>query len=83
MAFVVKDYGSGALGDVTEISSTVNSYARVTAINATSVTIDTATQVTGTATFTAGAKILLHVSATTSSSYKTYLGNWLLANVTA
>lgn len=83
MAFVVKDYGNGSLGDVDSVSSTINSYARVTAVTSSTITIDTSTQITGAATFTVGAKILLHVSATTSSSYKTYLGCWMLANITA
>ncbi len=82
MAFVVKDYGSGKLGNVTSVSTTVNSYARVTAATATTVTINTTTQITGDATFTAGAKVLLHVAATTSSSYKTYLGCYLLTTIT-
>lgn len=83
MAFVVKDYGNGSLGDVDSVSSTINSYARVTAVTSSTITINTSTQITGAATFTVGAKILLHVSATTSSSYKTYLGCWMLANITA
>lgn len=83
MALQIDDYGSGALGDATQVISTVNSYARVTAISATSITINTANQTTGTATFKVNAKILLHVSAATGKDYKKYLGKWLIANVTA
>ena len=83
MALVVKDYGNGSLGDVSSVTSTINSYARVTAVTSSTITINTSTQITGAADFTVGAKILLHVSATTSSSYKTYLGCWMLANITA
>ncbi|MBR2520350.1 MAG: hypothetical protein IKE46_11295, partial [Selenomonadaceae bacterium] len=83
MALVVKDYGNGSLGDVSSVTSTINSYARVTAVTSSTITINTSTQITGAAAFTVGAKILLHVSATTSSSYKTYLGCWMLANITA
>ena len=82
MAFVIKNYGSGKLGDVSEVSATVNSYARVTAISATTITINTTTKIDGTATFVSGAKVLIHVSATTSSSYKTYLGCYLLTTIT-
>ena len=81
MAFKISDYGSGALGTVTTVSGTLNSSARVTAVTATSITINTSTQTTGTATFTVGAKVMIHVSATTSSSYKTYLGRYMLANI--
>lgn len=82
MAFKVADYGNGALGDVTSVTETINSYARVTAVSGKVVTIKSDTVVEGTATFAVGAKVLLHVSSTTSSSYKTYLGKYLLANVT-
>ena len=85
MSFIVKSYGDGSLGDVSEITSSVNSYAAVTAITANSITIDAATKITGTADFTVGAKILIHVSATTgsTSALKIYLGKWCVATVTA
>lgn len=76
-------YGSGALGDVTEVTSTVNSYARVTAVEPDSITIDTTAKIDGAATFSPGAMILIHVSATTSTSFKARLGRWLLATITA
>ena len=76
-------YGNGSLGDVTEVSTTINSYAKVTALNSTSITIADADKYSGSVDFAVGEKILLHVSASTGTSYKTYLGNWLLANITA
>ena len=85
MALIVKSYGNGSLGDVSTVTSTVNSCAAVSAITENSITIDAASKITGTADFTVNAKILLHVSATTGSTtaLKTYLGNWLVATVTA
>ena len=80
MALQLKDYGNGSLGDVTSVTTTINSYARVTAVSANTVTINADTQIEGDAKFEVGAKVLLHVSA--SSGQKTYLGKYLLANVT-
>lgn len=74
-------FGSGALGDVTELDSTVNSYANVTAVTPTSITVNDTTKITGLATFDVGTLILLHVSAT-SANKKEFLGNWLLATIT-
>lgn len=82
MAFEIKNYGNGSLGDVTEVTETVNSYARVTSISPTTITINPTTKIDGVATFEAGAKILIHVSASTASTYKTFLGAYLLATVT-
>jgi len=81
MAFKA-NYGNGSLGDVTEITTTINSYARVTAVTPTTITINNTTKVTGDATFTAGAKILIHVSGVASTE-KNYLGNYLVATITA
>ena len=81
MAFIVKNYGDGSLGNVTAVTATINSYAAVTAINTNSITINTSTQITGTAKFVVGAKVLIHVSATKSA--RDYLGRWLLATITA
>lgn len=81
MAFILKNYGDGSLGNVTAVTATINSYAAVTAITTNSITINTSTQITGTAKFVVGAKVLIHVSATKSS--RNYLGHWLLANITA
>lgn len=85
MALIVKSYGNGSLGDVSTITATVNSCAAVSAISKTSITLDATSKVTGTATFDKGAKVLIHVSATTgtTTALKTYLGNWLVATVTA
>ena len=81
MAFKIS-YGNGALGDVQNPDTTINSYARVTAVTPTTITINNTTKITGDATFEAGAKILIHVSGC-SSTEVTYLGNWILANITA
>ena len=74
-------FGNGALGDVTELDSTVNSCANVTAVTPTSITVNDTTKITGLATFDVGTLILLHVSAT-SANKKEFLGNWLLATIT-
>ena len=75
-------YGNGSLGNVSEVTSTINSYAKVTAVNSTSITIDTANKLDGGVGFSVGEKILLHVSASVSGD-KVFLGNYLLANITA
>ncbi|MBR4383493.1 MAG: hypothetical protein IKP64_08040, partial [Selenomonadaceae bacterium] len=76
------NFGNGALGDVENPDTTINSYARVTAVTPTTITINNTTKITGDATFEAGAKILIHVSACASTEV-TYLGNWLIATITA
>ena len=76
------NFGNGALGDVENPDTTINSYARVTAVTPTTITINNTTKITGDAAFEAGAKILIHVSACASTEV-TYLGNWLIANITA
>jgi len=81
MAFKA-DYGSGALGDVANPDTTINSYARVTAITPTTITINNTTKVTGDATFKVGAKILIHVSAVASTEVAC-LGNYVVATITA
>ena len=45
MALKIADYGSGTLGDVSEVSATINSYARVTAISGRNVTINADTKI--------------------------------------
>ena len=88
MAFPLQDaggYGTGALGNVANDLNpgNVNSYAKITGISDTTITINDTTKITGAyETFTTGAEILIHVSATTSSSYKTYLGKWGVAKIT-
>ena len=76
------NFGNGALGDVENPDTTINSYARVTAVTPTTITINNTTKITGDAAFEAGAKILIHVSACASTEV-TYLGNWLIATITA
>lgn len=83
MALIVKSYGNGSLGDVSSITAIVNSCAAVSAISKTTITLAATSKVTGTATFDKGAKVLIHVSATTgtTAALKTYLGNWIVATV--
>ena len=50
-------YGNGSLGNVTEVTSTINSYTKVTAVNSTSITIDTANKLDGGVGFSVGEKI--------------------------
>lgn len=82
MSYEISNYGNGGLGDVTTVTTTINSYARVTGISSTTITINSTTQMDGDATFSAGAKVLIHVSASTSTSYRTYLGRYLVATIT-
>ncbi|BBB91067.1 MAG TPA: hypothetical protein PKA28_10895 [Methylomusa anaerophila] len=84
MAFKINDiggYGSGTLGDVTNPSTQVNSYANITAISGNTITIGTISA--GAATFVVGRDVLLHVSAKTTGTDTTCLGNWIEATITA
>lgn len=64
-------------------ANTLNSYARVTAINSTSITIDTANaQIGAYEDFSVGDQILFHVSASVDGSTE-YLGKWLWTTITA
>ena len=42
------NFGNGALGDVQNPDTTINSYARVTAVTPTTITINNTTKITGT-----------------------------------
>lgn len=64
--YAAQDYGFGTQ-DVTNPTDTINSYAKVTAINATAITVDDASA------FNVGTEILLH---------DTSPGRWLIAFVT-
>ena len=57
-----RGYGSGDLGDVTNPTAQINSYAKITARSTTTVTIDKANASIGRVDFVAGSEILLHVS---------------------
>ena len=85
MSFPINEvggYGSGALGDVTEPSSSINSYARVTTVSPTYIVINiNAAQFGSYERFTAGTEILIHVSGTTAATYMTYLGRWCTAKI--
>ena len=83
MAFSINDnggYGSGALGEVTYASGQVNSYANVTAMTDTTVTIGTPSNGVN-ETFVVGKEIVLHVSANTGAS-AVFLGKKLFATIT-
>ena len=84
MAYKMSDVGSwgtGALGDITNPAGQINSYANVTAINGTSVTIGTPSNGIY-ETFAVGKEILLHVSALAAGSNTAYLGKYLSATIT-
>lgn len=85
MAFKMSDvnsWGTGALGDVSNPSGQVNSYANVTAISGATVTIGTPSA-GAYETFTVGAEIVLHVSAITTGTDLQYLGKYIFAKITA
>jgi hypothetical protein len=84
MAYKMSDVGSwgtGALGDITNPSGQVNSYANVTAISTNTVTIGTPSNGIY-ETFAVGKEILLHVSAITSGTDYQYLGKYMVATIT-
>lgn len=88
MSFPIKavgGYGTGALGTIGDTlnAGNLNSCARVTAVDSSSITINTATMITGSyEKFVAGSEILIHVSATTAATYTDYLGCWGVATIT-
>ena len=80
----VGGYGSGTLGEVTEVSNVINSYARVTALGANTATIILQAAFTGTyGGFEVGKEVLFHVSGSTGANYHSYLGCWAVAKITA
>ena len=84
MAYKMSDvggWGTGALGDITNPSGQINSYANVTAINTNTVTIGTPSNGIY-ETFVVGKEILLHVSAVLSGTDATKLGKYLVATIT-
>ena len=84
MAFET-DFGTGELGDVTITGGAVqnlNSYARVSAINGNTVTLDLENISEGAyEKFRAGVEVLIHVSATNGTDAAD-LGRYLTANIT-
>lgn len=86
MAFKLTDvngYGTGALGDITNPTGQINSYANVTAYTASTITIGTP-NAGAYETFAVGKEIMLHISATSNTSTDvTYLGNYLVCKITA
>ena len=74
-----RSYGTGALGDVTDPTGILNSYAPVTSYTATTVTINTGAQSIGAyEQFEAGNEIMLHVA---SGSQPAYLGKYLFVKI--
>lgn len=85
MAYKMSDvggFGTGALGDITNPSGQINSYANVTAISANTVTIGTPSNGIY-ETFAVGKEIMLHVSAITSGTDYQYLGKYMVGTITA
>lgn len=87
MAFdinLIGGFGTGALGSVADdvYAGNLNSYARVTAIDSTAITIDTSTAIHGAyEDFTAGTEIIFHVSAAAASTSIDYLGKWKVVKI--
>ena len=84
MAYKMSDvggWGTGALGDISNPSGQINSYANVTAISTNTVTIGTPSAGIY-ETFVVGKEILLHVSAVLSGTDATKLGKYLVATIT-
>lgn len=78
----VGGWGTGALGDVSNPSGQINSYANVTAISGATVTIGTPSA-GAYETFAVGKEIMLHVSAVLSGTDATKLGKYMVATITA
>jgi len=84
MAYKMSDvggFGTGALGDISNPSGQINSYANVTAISTNTVTIGTPSNGIY-ETFAVGKEILLHASAVLSGTDATKLGKYLVATIT-
>ena len=81
----IGEYGTGELGDLKITDGAVNninSYARVTAINGSTITIDVENMIEGAyEQFRAGIEILVHVSATNGTSADD-LGKYLVTKIT-
>lgn len=79
----IKDYGTGALGDITNPSGQINSYANVTAISDDGKTLTIGAPSYGAyEKFDVGNEIVFHVIRNTSSDYA-YLGKFILAKILA
>lgn len=80
---ILNGYGDGSLGDVTNPTGQINSYANVTAYTANSITIGTPSNGIY-ETFAVGKEIAIHVSAGNGTSTNTtYLGAKLHCKITA
>ena len=90
MAFRFEDTGTQTAHGLTlntfsaESAGALNSYAHVTAINGNQITINQNDILYGAyEEFEAGVDILFHVSASAATTYKTYLGCYCVATITA
>ena len=80
---ILNGYGDGSLGDVTNPTGQINSYANITAYTANSITIGTPSNGIY-ETFAVGKEIAIHVSAGNGTSTDTtYLGKKLHCKITA
>lgn len=85
MAFKLQDvggYGTGALGDITNPTGQINSYANVTALGNGTITIGTPANGVY-EKFEVGKEIQIHVSARSSGTDAQYLGKNAVATITA
>lgn len=73
-------FGDGRLGSVSNPTSTINSYANVSAINGNTITVDMTNKAEGTVKIVAGEQVMIHVSATTGTDAQ-YLGLNKIANI--
>lgn len=84
MAFDIKtalEYGDGSLGDFIPAADTViNAYARVTAITASTITIDSATNCDFGA-FAANQEILFHIIDADNDNYREDIGKWRVCKI--
>lgn len=75
-------YGTGALGTVTDPTTQINSYAKVTARGTKTITIDRANASIGAVDFVAGTEILMHISgAATGLGEANNLGKYKFAKI--
>ena len=76
------NFGTGTLGDVTNPSGQINSYANVITISADGKTLTIGTTSNGIyEQFTVGTEIMFHVTGSTSQT--TYIGNYCFAKISS
>lgn len=74
-------YGSGALGDVTDPVTQINSYAKITARTTSTITIDRTNASIGLVDFVAGSEVLLHISGIKPNGNPTALGRYKIVKI--